>query len=169
MPRKAKADQKVASATGLTETEAATIGVTEGDSRDPNSQKRPPRVSLQRGENLSTFGIKLDRENYRYYWFSESQTKPGRVQGALAAYYEHVVGSNGKPVSRNNGNGGATYLMRLPMEYWKEDEAAKRKNVALTMGENTKLGANEYAPTATRPEGGASSVVSRSTSDNPYA
>jgi hypothetical protein len=138
------------------------------DSRDPNAEKRPPRVSMQKGMNLNIPGVTLDQENYHYHWFTEKPHRPGKIAQAKAAYYEMVTDADGKEISRPAGD-GITYLMRLPKQYWEEDLELKRQKVERTIQDEAKLKANEYAPTKTEREGGDSSIVERRTSDNPFS
>lgn len=147
------------SAADMTESQALSQGITSENPRDPNSGKRPPRVPLQNSLNLKVPGYEFDWDNYQYRFFSESVKRPTRIQDAKAAYWEPCTDHENNPIIRNNGSGGKTHLMRLPKEYWEEDLAAKREKVARTLGEQTKLGKNEYAPTENNREGGESSMV----------
>lgn len=136
-------------------------------SRDPNAETRPPRVAMQGSLNLDYPESELDRANYAYRWFLDDPAKPGRIETAKRAYWEHKV-DDGKNVTRPAGN-ATHYLMMLPMEYWLEDRQLKRERNLATMTEEARLGAGEYAPDAQgRREGGESARVSQSTSDNPY-
>lgn len=131
----------------------AATGQVEGDPRNPNQKARPPRIPLRHGANLNYPEEKLDKDNFAYYWFLDMASKPGRIQSAHSAYWEHVE-ENGKPVTRKAGE-NTHYLMKLPIEYYNEDQARKAADVARTMAENMKLGRNEYAPDAKgNPEGG---------------
>jgi|TARA_R110000796_G_scaffold161824_1_gene278553 hypothetical protein len=144
--------------------------VTQGlgnQSRDPNAENRPPRVAMQGSLNLDYPESRLDRENFAYRWFLDDPIKPGRIESAKRAYWDHCE-DDGVKVTRPAGN-ATHYLMRLPMNYWLEDQQLKREKNLATMSEEAQLGANEYAPTASgRREGGESSRVSQSSSDNPY-
>ena len=142
----------------------------ETSSVDPNAGKRPPRVSMTKGQNLGlAYGIVLDEENYHYHWIAEHPLRPGKLQEALAAWYEHVTDKEGRPVQRPSG-AGTMYLMRLPMEYWKEDLAEKKRLSEETMDKELLLGPNEYAPTADgKPEGGESALIKRTVSNNIFS
>jgi len=86
----------------------------------PNLPQRPAR------KPFGSMQLKLayeKREGFHDHWFNDI---PGRVDRALEAGYEHVVGKDGKNVSRVVGvaeGGGAltAYLMRIPEEWYKED------------------------------------------------
>ena len=156
------------SAADQTVDRAMSEGLSGGNPRDPNKGSRPPRVPMGKGMNLNVGAYLLDKAKYHYRWVTEKPHRPGSLAAAKGAYYEHCTDHEGNVISRPTG-AGVTYLMRLPIEYWKEDLARKRADVQRTLDEQTKLGPKEYAPTTTDREGGDSSMVERSTSDNPYA
>lgn len=160
MPKTAKkGPARQRSAADMTESQALSQGLTSENARNPNAGKRPPRVPLQNSLNLKVPGYEFDWDNFQYRFFSENPKRPTRIMDAKAAYWETCVDHENNPIIRNNGSGGKTHLMRLPIEYWEEDLQAKRQKVNATLGEQTKLGKNEYAPTENRPEGGTSSMV----------
>jgi hypothetical protein len=141
-----------------------------GDDRDPNQETRPKRVPMKQGTNLGFEDCDMDPTQYRYYVFNEDPNKPGRIDRAKGAAWEHVTNRQGQVATRASG-GGTAYLMRLPMEYAKEDNDAKRAKVLATMADAGKMGRNEYAPDPEtgRAEGGASIHQGSHTSDNPYS
>ena len=59
--------------------------------------------------------------------------------------------------------------MRLPIEYYREDQAAKKEKVQRTLDAEAAIGANEYAPSMGSAEGGQSAFTNRTVSDNPLA
>jgi hypothetical protein len=123
---------------------------------------------MQGSLNLDYPESKLDKKSYAYRWFLDDPNKPGRIETAKRAYWEHVS-DEGENVCRPSGN-SMHYLMKLPREYYIEDKDLKRQRVLSTMAEEARLGANEYAPTASgQREGGESARVSQTTSDNPYS
>lgn len=162
MPKKGsvakKGPARQRSAADMTESQALSQGITSENPRDPNAGKRPPRVPLQNSLKLKVPGYEFDWDNFQYRFFSESHSST-RVQDAKAAWWEHCVDHEGNPITRKNGSGGRTFLMRLPREHWEKDLAAKRQKVAATLDDQTKLGKNEYAPTENAPEGGRTSMV----------
>ena len=141
-----------------------------GDDRDPNQETRPARVPMKQGTNLGFEDCELDRANYRYYIFSEDPNKPGRVERAKAAYWEHVTNRAGQVAQRATG-GGTGYLMRLLHKYAQEDLALKKAKVVATQADQGKLSEGEYAPDphTGRAEGGTSIRQSSHASDNPYS
>lgn len=169
MPRQKGATARQRQAEGVNTTQAATQGLQVGDPRDPNQGKRPPRVSMSQGFNLDVPGYPFDRDNFYYHWFAEHPSKGGRVEKAKAAYYEHCVWpSSGANVTVSSGD-GTMYLFRLPIDWRREDVRNKREKANFARREASRVKAGEYAPTASRPEGGTSSVVDERESDNPYA
>ena len=70
------------------------------------------------------------REGYHRHWFNDT---PGRIEQAIAAGYEHVVGRDGKnmsmPVGVHANQPGAliAFLMEIPQEWFDEDMAAQQQ------------------------------------------
>lgn len=63
------------------------------------------------------------RPGYRNHWFND---EPGRIERAQRGGYDHVTGTDGKPISRVVGTarGGGSliaYLMEIPIEFYNED------------------------------------------------
>lgn len=156
------------SAANITEDRATTEGGITADPRNPNATARPKRVPMGKGMTLDVSGVELDRENYHYQWITEKPHRPGRLQQAKAAFYEHVTDIEGNQISRPSA-GSTTYLMRLPMEYWIEDKQLKKDKVKRTLEAETKIGVNEYAPTSHNRDGGDSSIVERREGTNPFS
>lgn len=70
-----------------------------------------------------------ERPGFHRHWFNDS---PGRIARALEAGYKHVLGKDGKNVSRvvdpgPRGGGLTGYLMEIPLEWWQSDQAVKNK------------------------------------------
>ena len=143
-----------------TENMSLTLGggpVTREAVREP---KRPPRIIMGQGQNLSIPKGLVDETKYKPYWFAESETKIGRVQRAKDAYWEHVKDENGNNYVRGSGP-DTMNLMILPLEYWEYDLDLKRKNAQATLDSETKIGKGEYSPI------GKDSAITRSTSHSP--
>lgn len=71
------------------------------------------------------------REGYHRHWFNEI---PGRLDRALEAGYTFVLDKESQKVCRPVGvgeSGGAlmAYLMEIPEEWYKEDQAAEQKRL----------------------------------------
>lgn len=67
---------------------------------------------------------------FHRHWFHD---EPGRIAWAIECGWKHVTGDDGKNVSRatgtkEGGGGLISYLMELPIEWYKEDQAAKLKS-----------------------------------------
>lgn len=106
--------------------EASAVAVTppsDGPARRP--ERRP----------FSSLALKLDypaREGYHRHWFNDQSI---RIANALEAGYEHVIGKDGKKVSRIVGSaegGGAlhAFLMEIPEDWYKEDMAREQALIA---------------------------------------
>lgn len=157
------------SADGATEAQAITMGLQSGDPRDPNTGVRPKRIPMGQGMNLAIYESGLDDDDFYRHWIDEQPSKGGRLMQAIQAGYEHQVDHLGNQITRRSG-AGTMYLMRLPIDFRKEDLAAKRRKSEATMAEQTRLKPNEYAPTRRgEREGGTSSMVDRYETENPYA
>jgi len=160
--------------TGLTAKDQITAGLNAADPRDPNTPNktdRAERVPMGKQFNLDDSPYDLDKTKFYYRWVSESPDRPGGLNRAKAAYYEHHTDPQGNIVKLPGGGGLTVYLMRLPMKYRKEDEKLKQKKVDDIMRTEAKLAPNEYAPdpASGRPEGGTSAVSDEPISDNPYS
>lgn len=104
-----------------------------------NNNARPKRMSLHAARQLDARPL----EGYTQRWFSD---RNGRIERVKAAWWEHVTDEHGNPIFRHSGP-DKLYLMRLPKEYWEEDQELKKKKVISTMWENTEhLEPGEYRP-----------------------
>lgn len=108
---------------------------------------RPKRIPLADQKNITTHPEATD-PNYKYRIVADYKSKPGRIDKFKKAGWVHVQsGENcgddaaGKPtklgrqVSVPIGNGETGYLMKIPKEYYEEDQAtkeAKLKEVEMT-------------------------------------
>lgn len=158
------------SATEVSVDEAHREGLTMTEERDPNAEVMQERVRIpfNAGQKLSLRGYKLEPDKFHYRWFHEDPTRPGIIPAALEAFYEHCT-MNGQPIKAPSG-AGADYLMRLPMEYHRDDlKAAKEKRAKLRQ-RDSKLADNEYTTDDKgRPVYEGEVRVNRKQSDNPYA
>lgn len=100
--------------------------------------KRPERIPLDGSRTrLALDESKLDPA-FHYKWVNDVDDRIQRYQNA---YYEHVSGEEGlkigqrsidsstgevaSVVSRDGGRGVTVYLMKVPIEFYEEDRAAK--------------------------------------------
>lgn len=107
-------------------------------------RSKSKRVSIADQRNILTHPEAND-PNYMYRVVVDYKSKPGRVTKFKNAGYVHVLsGENmgddaaGKPtkigtkVMVPTGNGETGYLMKIPKEYWDEDQAAKESKLKET-------------------------------------
>ena len=99
---------------------------------------RPPRVPMATGLKLE-FG---KRPGYVRRLFA---TKPGRIEQALAAYWEFVLDDTGEKISRPSGE-YRLYLMEIEKRYYDEDQELKNKKNLDIMRKEQKLAEGEYLP-----------------------
>jgi len=119
----------------------------ENDSK-PNLQARNPRVRAGRGGKL-TVPQRLIEKGYRYYWGID---RPGEIEQLIEAGYEYV-NDNGQKFSVHAGAGNKHYLLRIPQEYYDEDQAAYLAELQETTYQQARIGSGEYAPTGRGIEG----------------
>jgi hypothetical protein len=67
------------------------------------------------------------RPGFHRHWFNDT---PGRIAKALEAGYKHVQDRDGRNVARvvgvsQAGGGQTAFLMEIPEQYWREDQAIK--------------------------------------------
>lgn len=138
------------------------------DPRDPNAGKRPERVQLGRGNlNLRYPEHLMDRENFNYYWGLDNPARPGRIDYLLSRGYEHDT-KQGKKVQKPAG-ACTHFLLKLPMQFYLEDKAAKKQIILAKSASHNKIGANEYAPDPKTGDGqGGTTAVTRDGS-NPFS
>ena len=140
---------------GNTTSQTLTLGDTpQTKSEAVREPKRPPRIPMGQGMNLDTTGLELDRENFAYRYFYEDPNKGGRIARAQAAYWEFVVDTDGNQVTHPSGE-GVLKLMRLPIEYYDEDQELKRQRVRATLDQEAGIGSGQYVPD------GKSAVITR--------
>lgn len=108
------------------------------ESREP---KRPARVPMTNTLKLQ-YNHALDRENFFYRWFRSDN---GRIEQAKAAYYEHVLDDSGTKVKRAY-RASEQYLMRMPIEYYNEDQKLKEDSIKGKLRAEQSLAKDEYLP-----------------------
>lgn len=116
---------------------------------DAIDKQKPKRIPLGRRNILTVTGL-TDQDDFHYHWFNDVEE---RLQHCLEAGYE-FVGKTGLSVGdktvesargtdsivkKGVGGGRIAYLMRIPMELYKQDQAAKQLEV-------DKLDANIKSP-----------------------
>ncbi len=63
----------------------------------------------------------VDQNNFHYRWCADYDK--GKIERYLSAGYEYVL-DEGEKISRQGGD--KLWLMRIPKEFWEEDQMAKR-------------------------------------------
>lgn len=102
-------------------------------------KQKPKRIPLGRRNVLNVKGI-TDDENFHYHWFNDTGE---RLQYCLEAGYEFVdkkgLEAGDKTVEsargtdsimkKGVGQGVVAYLMRIPIELYKQDQSLKQLEV----------------------------------------
>ena len=102
-----------------------TAGLTrEAAAHNPNRAKRIPMGAASK----LAIPFDVDRVNFYHYYFSDN-----KVHQAQQAYYEQVANPDTGVVHKVQYNNETLVLMRLPMEYHKEDLKLKRESVINTL------------------------------------
>lgn len=104
--------------------------------------KRPPRLSMQAGLKLQLSN--MDQDKYHYAWILD---KDGKLEHAKACYYEHHQDDGKNDTWRQSGP-FRQYAMKLPLEYWYEDQKLKNDQANDTLKAEQALKDNEYIPGA---------------------
>ena len=103
-----------------------------------HGEGRAPRRSMSGLDLKLYFAPKyMTNKNMYYRIFND---RPGRIEQALAAYYEHVIDENGAKLSATSGN-TRMYLMALDKKYRAEDDKLKmeRHNAMMRIEKSKKL------------------------------
>ena len=119
-------------------------------------RSKPKRVSIADQKNITTH-CEANDPNFQYRFVVDYKNKPGRIDKFLKAGYVNVKsGENagddapmkatkvGRNVTIPSGNGETAYLMKIPKEYYEEDQAAKEAKLKEVEKTFTKKGKNEY-------------------------
>lgn len=104
-------------------------------------RSKPVRVSLAQQRNILTHPEAND-PNFNYRVVVDYNSKPGRIEKFKKAGYVHVISGEsmgdddvmkpkklGSKVTVPVGNGETGYLMKIPKEYYLEDQAAKEAEI----------------------------------------
>ena len=80
--------------------------------------------ALREKQPFGAFDRKLDLppiEGYKCHWFND---KPGRIDAAKRAGWAHILDETGQPKSQVVNSGGLKgYAMKIPQQFWDEDQA----------------------------------------------
>jgi len=126
-----------------------------GQSCNPKTQeqvKRKERIPF--GKQQQRFRTP-EKDGFVYRVFNDNWRKdPERIKNALAAGYEFINGEQSGKTAGTNEDGSVIkgILMRIPKEFYEEDQAAKQKEIdkvdqQINRGKFTeKAGDNRYSP-----------------------
>jgi hypothetical protein len=103
-------------------------------------QSRPKRVPVSEANRDKLFVAGLDHENYMYRWVNDEEN---RLATYVTGWWEFVdqngnsVGDGGveqstgtsSKFSKGVGRGVTAYLMRIPKEFWLEDQHKKEQDL----------------------------------------
>lgn len=110
-------------------------------SREKTEQNgRPARIPVSEANRDKLFVAGLDHENYMYRWVNDAE---GRLAAFIAGWWEFVdqngnsVGDEGidssagtsSKFTKGVGKGVVSYLMRIPKEFWLEDQQSKEREL----------------------------------------
>lgn len=119
-----------------------------------HSSGRPTRIPMGNAKKLDVPASMLEKG----YYYRFIQDREGKIEQAIAAFYEHVKDEQGNNYTRRSGP-HSLHLMRLKQEYRNEDLELKRDRVNATLEQEAEIGENEYAPN------GGNSAIKHHTSD----
>ena len=83
------------------------------------------------------------REGYQRYW---AINKDGMMERLKAAYWEQVMGDDGKPMVVAIDKDTSHYLMEIPQAYYDEDMRAQQKERDAIMDSITGAKSSQYVP-----------------------
>ncbi len=107
-------------------------------------ERRAERIPMGRHERLSGIAAPYLRTHTNCY-LRFAIDKPGRLEQYLSAGYEFVTDSNGKKVTFPSGS-NHLYLMKLPLEFRKEDLAAREEEISSRLMQELQPHPDEYVP-----------------------
>ncbi len=116
------------------------VDLTQSRADAAHNPERPPRVPMGATLKLSFPGLAEDPD-FHYRVISE---RDGRLHQAIRAGYEYVVDCD----SNNAMHPGFTdqYLMKIPMEWYKQDQKLKQDKLAGKLADEQVLQKDEYLP-----------------------
>jgi len=103
---------------------------------------RPDRVPFAAGSKLDV-ASRFVKKGYHPYLFID---RPGEIEAAKAAWYEHVKNEHGENVTIPAGNDETHYLMQLPDEYFKADQKKEQDGIDARMKTQVEIKSSEYSP-----------------------
>lgn len=104
------------------------------------AQERPKRTRMGRRNILTVSGL-TDTDEFHYHWFLDVNDRLSQAldagyvfvqKGGVSAGDRNVESARGDDslLCKHSGNGRTMlYLMKIPMEYYKEDQMEKQKDI----------------------------------------
>jgi hypothetical protein len=128
-PERKKPGPKPRNQAGMNPIEAAANPMETGQDRasEAHNPKRPSRIPMGSASKLA-IPFAIDEDNFYYRYVTEE-----RFHQSKQAYYEPVEHPETGVVHKIVFKGVTSILMRLPLDYRKEDLQAKRKKVINTL------------------------------------
>lgn len=123
-------------------------GKQKNDPRDLGLNLRargPERVTMTNQGKLGfPAGVERDDKKFMYRWALDD--KQGSMQSYIDAYWELMTNSRGEYVARPAGHGKTHYLIRIPKEYWDEDQKKKQDANIDSLQKRAEIRQGEYVP-----------------------
>lgn len=114
------------------------------DSQNPSHIQEENSITLGRGGESRAPRVPMGANDFKLavpegtipkdkvgYWFAENES--GRINQALAAYWEPVADANGVNITRQSG-AGRMHLMAIDKIYYDEDEELRMESYRDSMG-----------------------------------
>ena len=121
------------------------MGNVQRDTKAHSAKNRPARIPLGQGSKLSLANQYATDKTKHYHLFLD---KPGELESAKRAWYDHVKDENGSNVQMPAGNGQNHFLMQIDKKLYQEDMLAQQKLVTAATKQKISInkGAGEYSP-----------------------
>ena len=115
---------------------------------DVQNAQKPKRVPMGRRDVLNVVGIN-DRDQFEYRWMNDVDDRLHRAMGAGYSFVDSsgkTVGDatpesargTGSVMSKRVGSGHTAFLMKIPKEWYDEDQARKAREIAANEAEMKK-------------------------------
>ncbi len=144
-----------------TKQEATQLTPTNRETTAHGNEGRPERVSIgAKQEKLARLAAPyMQGEGTKWHHVFVEDDDKGNVDTYKMAYYEFVTDSKGNQISYPSG-AFRLVLMRILLEYFKEDQALLEKESSDMLMTKIELNrqAGEYSPDASSPDGGKSAL-----------
>lgn len=87
------------------------------------------RIPVHRQKKFDYDQLELDRKNFKYHWTNASSTLGNNIERYKIGGWVQVMDKKGNPIKRSIGKSeeGNQYLMKIPIDIWREDQRDKLK------------------------------------------